>query len=162
LILKILVLGIGNVILQDDGVGPAIVRELKRFDFPLGVFLETTNLSGFPLLDLVTGCDTLIIVDATNGEKKPGEITWEPVETFQPHNGWVNHHTMDLFRVLDMGKQLGIEMPSNIKVLTIGARDVTSFGQVLTPEVAAAVPKAAAEIKHQIDILTKEKQAASE
>jgi hydrogenase maturation protease len=158
LILKILVLGIGNVILQDDGVGPAIVRELSRLNLPPDVFLKTTSLSGFPLLDIVTGFSTLIIVDATKSERKTGEITWEPAGTFQPRTEGINQHTMDLFRVLELGRQLELEIPTQIMVLTIGARDVTSFGEFLSPEVAAAVPEATAEIMRKIIGLTKDKQ----
>jgi hydrogenase maturation protease len=159
--LKILVLGIGNVILQDDGVGPAIVRELSHLKFPPDVVLKTTSLSGFPLLDIISGFHTMIIADAITSHKAPGKITWEPTETFQPHTSAINQHTMDVFRMLELGRELEMEIPAQIFVMTVEARDVTSFGEFLTPEVAAAVPEAAAEIIRKIQILTKEKKAVS-
>lgn len=158
--MKILVLGIGNVILQDDGVGPAIVRELSRLDLPPEVFLKTTGLSGFPLLDIITGYHTLIIIDAVKNDKNPGKITWQPARTFQQRTGAINEHTMDIFRMLELGQQLELQIPSQVLVMSIGARDVTSFGEFLTPEVAAAVPEAAAEIMRKILELVKEKQTA--
>jgi hypothetical protein len=65
---------------------------------------------------------------------------------------------MNVFRVLELGNQLDMEMPRRVMVLTIGAQDVTSFGQFLTPQVAGAIPEAASIIKHQIDILNNDIQ----
>lgn len=154
--MKILVLGIGNDILCDDGTGPAVIRELKNFSCPPGVYLETTSLSGIPLLDIVTGYDILIIVDAIISGGKPGKIKWAQIKDFQSLAYSPSQHRMDICRVLDIGVQLGIHVPADVRILTIEAQDVTSFGEYLTLEVAAAVPEAAAEIRRQIKIKNEE------
>ncbi len=142
----------GNEILRDDGIGPAVIRELKKTGGPPGVTYETTGLSGMPLLDLVTEYDNLIIVDALKSGKKTGEINWEQAEHFQSHTGASNQHRLNLFRVLELGNQLEMNMPRRVKVLTVSAEDVTSFGQYLSPQVAGAIPEAVSMIKHQIAI----------
>jgi hydrogenase maturation protease len=158
--MKILVLGIGNDILHDDGVGPAVVRELRHLDCPFDVFLATTNLSGFPLLDLVTGYDILIIVDAIKSERNPGEIIWAQSGDFSPLTHTYSQHNMDILRMLELGKQMGICIPSNIRIMAIEAYDVTSFGEFLTPAVADIVPEAAAKLMQQIILLKKESLTA--
>ncbi|MBE3050465.1 hydrogenase maturation protease, partial [Candidatus Bathyarchaeota archaeon] len=68
-----LVLGVGNPILSDDGVGIHVARELKKREMP-GVDVEELAASGLELLDVVRGYDKVVIIDAiqtTNG--RPGE-----------------------------------------------------------------------------------------
>jgi hydrogenase maturation protease len=155
-----LVLGIGNSILRDDGVGPAVIRQLGFLDCLPGVVLETANLSGLPLLDLVTGYDTLIVVDAIISSGKPGEIKWARLEDFQSPVHSSSQHRMEITRIIGIGAQLGIDVPADVRILTIEAQDVTSFGESLTPEVAAVVPEAAARIIREINGQNREIHAA--
>jgi hydrogenase maturation protease len=159
--LKTIVLGIGNRILRDDGIGPAVIRELESFSRSPGVFLGDTNLCGMPLLDLITGYDTLIIIDAIQGGAATGTIQWMPAEHFKSPSGTPSQHEMNIFRVLELGRQLGIKVPSEVKIMAIEAHDVTSFGEYLTPEVAAVIPRAAAAIIKEITILEGTRQSAA-
>jgi len=43
---KVLILGIGNDILKDDGIGPKLVKDLKKMDFPAGLRFETCAMGG--------------------------------------------------------------------------------------------------------------------
>ena len=72
----ILVLGVGNVLLGDDGVGPGLVRELNGLyaDVRL-VECVDGGTQGLALLGYFTGRQSLIIVDAFSGGKKPGEVS---------------------------------------------------------------------------------------
>jgi hydrogenase maturation protease len=159
-ILKILVLGIGNKILKDDGIGPAVIQELRRFSLPKGVFLETANISGFTLLDIVTGYDTLIIVDAMKSGKSPGEITWVDTDEYTLRTTIPSQHKMDIFHMLELGKQMGITIPVNVRTMAIEADDVTSFGETLSPEVAKVIPEAVVNLMEQIYSIIKEGQTA--
>jgi hydrogenase maturation protease len=71
---KILVLGVGNPILSDDGVGIHVARELKKRKAK-GIDVEELAASGLEFLDVVRGYDKVIIIDAiqTKGGK-PGEL----------------------------------------------------------------------------------------
>lgn len=160
--MKILVLGIGNIILRDDGIGPAVIRELHRFGLPQDVCLETTNLSGIALLDLTAGYDTLILVDAIKSGKKPGQMTWAQTNDFKVPDTIPSQHKMDIFHMLEIGRQMGINVPNKVSIMAIEAEDVTSFGEYLTPEVARVIPAAAAKIAEQILLLNKENQPAEE
>lgn len=73
--MKILVLGIGNILLSDDGVGVHIVNKLKdEYAFPDNVTLIDGGTKGLDLLPLLEGRDKVLLVDAANFKKEPGTI----------------------------------------------------------------------------------------
>jgi hydrogenase maturation protease len=145
--MRILVLGIGNEILTDDGVGPRVVEEARKRWFGDGVCFETTFQAGMTLVDLITGYDTLIIVDALQTGGKPGELYRLTPEDMQiPNTAPVPEHRIGILRALELGRSLGLDMPERVEILAIEAADVTSFGEGLTPGVAASIPGAVREV----------------
>lgn len=77
--MKTLILGLGNTILSDDGVGIRIIEELQSRISDPDITVSETNVSGLSLLDIIIGYDKVIIVDAiqTVGGK-PGTFTSSP------------------------------------------------------------------------------------
>ncbi|HAP67189.1 MAG TPA: hydrogenase HupD, partial [Nitrospinae bacterium] len=72
---KILILGIGNILLKDEGVGVKVIERLKRdYKFPSNIELIDGGTAGFGLIDLLEGAEHLIIVDAVQGNDEPGSI----------------------------------------------------------------------------------------
>lgn len=150
--MKTLILGIGNSILCDDGIGPAVVHELKKRIRRPDIVCETTSLAGMPLLDIVTGYDSMIVIDAIQSGLTPGEIRWLGTEDFHTPVTECSEHKMGILRVLELGNILGIAVPENVHIMAIEANDVTSFIEGLTPEVAGAIPKAIALIEQKMEI----------
>jgi len=73
--LKIIVLGIGNTLISDDGVGVHIVSKLNdEYTFPDNVTLIDGGTKGLDLLPFIEGSDRLLIIDAANFKKEPGTI----------------------------------------------------------------------------------------
>ena len=73
--MNILILGVGNLLLSDEGVGVRALEAFEeRFDIPLGVELLDGGTSGMELLGYIQGRDALIILDAVNCERPPGTI----------------------------------------------------------------------------------------
>jgi hydrogenase maturation protease len=72
---KIAVLGIGNLLLSDDGVGVHVIKKLQEeYEFPDSVELIDGGTKGLDLLPLFEGKDKILIVDAANFRKEPGTI----------------------------------------------------------------------------------------
>ncbi|HDZ23459.1 MAG TPA: hydrogenase maturation protease, partial [Desulfobacteraceae bacterium] len=72
--MKVLILGMGNPILSDDGVGLSIARKLEK-SLP-GVDVSTTAMAGIDILDLIMGYDQVFLIDASIAKKgAPGEVT---------------------------------------------------------------------------------------
>ncbi len=73
--MKIAVLGIGNILLSDDGVGVHAINRLeKSYDFPAYVRLIDGGTKGLDLLPLIERLDKVLIIDASNFKKEPGTI----------------------------------------------------------------------------------------
>ena len=70
----VLVIGLGNPLRGDDGVGPRLVEELARREMPPGVQVLDGGAVGLGLLDLVEGRERVIVVDAAEMGRKPGEF----------------------------------------------------------------------------------------
>jgi hydrogenase maturation protease len=73
--IPLLILGLGNVLLEDDGVGAAAVAQLlDRFDVPEGVRVFDGGTLGLALLPYVQSADTVILVDAVRADAAPGTL----------------------------------------------------------------------------------------
>jgi len=73
--IDVLVLGLGNVLLGDDGLGAAAVARLERdFRVPAGVRLEDGGTLGLSLLGLLADSDNVILVDANRADAPPGTL----------------------------------------------------------------------------------------
>ena len=71
---KIVILGIGNILLTDEGIGVHVANELAKMDLPSGLSVVEGGTDGFRLLNVITEADRLIVVDAVKGGAKPGSI----------------------------------------------------------------------------------------
>lgn len=143
--MKTLVLGLGNTMLTDDGVGICVVRaaagRVQRGDL---TFAEA-SMGGLRLLDVLIGYDRLILVDAiqTPGGT-PGALSRLSPNDLRAslHSGCT--HDVSLSGALTLGRCLGVALPTDeaIVILAIEAQDVLTFGESCTPAVAAAIPRA--------------------
>ena len=138
---KTLILGLGNSLLCDDGVGIYVASELKnRVDQPEITVMET-GVAGLSLLDLLVGYDRAIIVDAiqTVGGKAGQIYRLEP-KAFDTAIHTASAHGIDFTTALEFGKKLDLPLPQEIVIFAIEASDVSTFSEECTPEVTRAIP----------------------
>lgn len=141
--MKTLVLGLGNSILTDDAVGFAVVEEVRKRLDSADVSVSAASVGGLSLLELMVGYDSVIIVDAIQtGWREPGEIRRLSPDEFHGSVRAASTHDISLASALELGHQLGMDIPKQIVIFGIEAADVDTFGEQLTPAVARAVPRA--------------------
>jgi hydrogenase maturation protease len=141
--MKTLVLGLGNPILSDDGVGIRVAHEVANQVRSPQITVSETNVAGLGLLDSIVGYDKVIIVDAIQTEKgQAGQIYRMGTEDFSLTKHLSSPHQINLATALELGKMLNLEMPRQITVFAVEAKDITSFGEECTPEVENAIPEA--------------------
>jgi len=141
--MKTLILGIGNLILSDDGVGCKVAQRLEeRLKSYPNITVKETSLSGLSLLDELPGYERLIIVDAiqTKGGK-PGDIYKLSPSDFKTGRMAIIHD-LGLFSTLELGRKLEMEMPREVVIFAIEAKEMAIFSEQCTPEVKKAIPKA--------------------
>lgn len=149
--MKTLVLGLGNPVLTDDGVGFAVVEEVRKRLPTADVTVSQASVGGLSLLELVVGYDRVVIVDAIRtAGGTPGEVHQLSPDEFRGSIRAASTHDVDLATALELGRQLGMEIPDEMVILAIEAADVESFGEELTPSVAAAVPQAVELVLEQL------------
>jgi hydrogenase maturation protease len=140
--MKTLVLGLGNPILSDDGVGCYVATALKERIHSPDVDIQEASVAGLDFLDLLTGYDRLILIDAIQTEKgKPGQIYRLGTEILAKTRHASTPHDVNLATALELGKKLKLKLPEIITIFAIEVADVTSFSEECSPAVARAVPK---------------------
>lgn len=144
--MKTLVLGIGNPILGDDGVGYHVVQELTREvgGRSADVDIEEACIGGLRSLDLIVGYDKVVLVDAIKTDRgEAGEIyKLEPEDfTGTVHLGASAHDT-NLATAIRIGNEFATaQMPKEIVIFAIEVEEVAAFTEEMTEKVRKAVPK---------------------
>ena len=147
--MKTLVIGLGNPILTDDGVGVKVayaVRDALASAEQEAVTVTEAGVGGLRLMEMMVGYERVILVDAiqTPGGR-PGvvsRLTLDDIASAAPTQHSASTHDMNLPTALEMGRRLGLALPDTIEILAVEAEDVVTFGETCTPAVAAAVPVA--------------------
>ena len=140
--MKTLILGVGNPILSDDGVGIHVARELGKKGLP-EVHVEELAASGLELLDVVLDFDKVIIIDAiqtTNGV--PGQIHVLEERDFEKSVHGSSPHGVNIATALALGRKVVPErMPKKVVFIAVEAEDLINVKEQLTPKVQAALPR---------------------
>jgi hydrogenase maturation protease len=136
-----LVLGMGNPILSDDGLGLYVARRLQDRALPAGVEVRQSEVGGLRLLELVRGFTKVVIIDAIKSDREPGEILRLDGREFMGGHRYGSAHSIHLGTALDLGEKLGYDMPREIVVYAVEAVDVETFGETMSPPVVAAADR---------------------
>ncbi len=131
---RIVVLGVGNTLLKDEGVGVRAVEELqKRYLFPENVSLVDGGTQGLWLMSTIQQADRLIVVDAVLGKEAPGTLyRLEKDDLPKALRLKVSAHDSDLVEALNLCGLLD-QAPKSVVVVGIEPADITPYGIELTP-----------------------------
>lgn len=135
----VLVLGIGNILLGDEGVGVRVIEQMQKMRLPDYVELVDGGTAGADLLDILAERQKVIVIDALQADYEPGAVLRFTANELVGGVG-VSLHELGLCEALTMTKQLGCE-PKDVVVLGIKPKDI-KCGLELSEEVAASVPRA--------------------
>ncbi|MCD6264549.1 MAG: HyaD/HybD family hydrogenase maturation endopeptidase [Deltaproteobacteria bacterium] len=136
---NVIILGVGNLILKDEGVGVHVVKEMENRELPPGVEVIDGGTATMDLLSIIHESEKIIVIDALTSGGQPGTIyRCLPEELMDAPERPLSLHQVDLLDVLLMARQLG----GHVSVVIIGVEPKEiSCGMELTTEVKAAVPK---------------------
>lgn len=144
-----LVIGLGNPILGDDGVGWWVVDALQdRLAQDAmtrraagDVELDRVCVGGLGLMERLVGYDRVILVDAILGGEMPGTVSVGSLAEIGCNlAGHLDSaHDVSLPEALTAGRALGAQLPTDITVVCVAVQRVDRFGERLSPEVAAAL-----------------------
>jgi hydrogenase maturation protease len=136
---SIVILGVGNVLLSDEGIGVHVANELMKMELPLEVTVIEGGTDGFRLLNIITETDYLIVVDAVKGGETPGTIYRFGIEDVRncPSGFKTSVHQIGILEVLHLSGLFG-KTPETI---VIGVEpESLQMGMELSPSVSAKIP----------------------
>ena len=148
---KVVVLGVGNILRRDEGVGVRVIQYLQdRYAFPGNVTLVDGGTAGLGLLSLIEGADHLIVVDAVQAGEAPGSLfVFTPDELSFQTAPQLSLHEIGLVEVLALLKAVGRRRPRTV-IIGVQPEDISLWEPELTPTVRAQVPKLAALVLQEL------------
>ncbi len=151
-----LVLGIGNVLMGDEGVGVHAIEYLQRESWPADVELVDGGTGGFHLLDYLSAKEPLVMIDATFDGKPVGTVTTLRPKYARDFPRALSAHDIGL-RDLVEAAQLTGALP-DVHLITVSIGIIRPMEMVLSPMVEAAMPAVAlavrAALAEQVPLLT--------
>lgn len=141
--MKTIILGIGNPILQDDGVGIHVINTLRDQINDPTITIDTAYTGGMNLLDRIRGYDRAILIDAVKQKHgKIGDVKRYVLPDI-PTVHSANPHDVSLAEAIQLSQSIGeTNIPKTIIVIGIVIKNNLDFGEHLSPEVACAIPTA--------------------
>ncbi|GAX59841.1 Ni, Fe-hydrogenase maturation factor [Candidatus Scalindua japonica] len=136
---RIVVIGIGNLLLMDEGIGIHTINELERCVLHRNVTIYDGGTGGFKLIDLMQGADKVIFIDAIETGKSPGTIISfksEEVKSLYRKKKYSLHDT-DILEVIKMTEFL--DNPPEIQIVGIQPK-IIDYGTILSKELSDAMP----------------------
>jgi hydrogenase maturation protease len=144
-----LVIGLGNPILGDDGVGWRVAEEVER---RLGgdpglppATVERLAVGGLALMECLVGYERAIIIDSALCHGEPGTVRSGSLEARagRPVGHLDSAHDASLAAAISAGRALGAQLPNEVILVTVDTVPRDVFDDTLTPSVEAAVDRAA-------------------
>lgn len=151
--MRILVLGIGNFLRSDDGVGLHVIEMLRNEHLSDNVHLME-GLSNLDIFEALKDYEKIIIIDAIKSGGKPGAVYKLSLEDFkekQTVHSFSTHLNMDFPTMLELGKKVFPDkIPEDIIIIAIEVNDITTISDKCTPKVEKAIPEVVELIKRLI------------
>jgi len=148
------IIGLGNSILSDDGVGIYAAREIGRrladAGLQAGVDVQESEVAGFALMELMAGWKRIILIDSIQFDGlEPGTVVRIDPDDLRTSYRIRSVHDIDLPTALELGRRMGLAMPSRLLIFGIQAEDPLTLGESLTDAAARGMNEA-------VDLVLKE------
>lgn len=146
--MKTLVLGMGNTLLSDDGIGIIIKRYLEhRFNNEPGIDFVETSWGGFRIIDILSGYDYAVIVDAIKSANKPqGYIYHFKSEDFLPTPRLTSCHDINFATALKLAETLNAKVPSDIDIFAVEVENNYIVSEQISPSLWKSIVKCSGEV----------------
>jgi hydrogenase maturation protease len=150
---QVTILGVGNILLSDEGVGVRVVERLDRhYQFPDNVQILDGGVLGVRLMGVIGGTDILIVVDAVKNQQAPGTL-YRLADEQVPRRVLAKQsmHQLDLPEVLALCS--AIDKNPHTVVVGVEPEDITSMNLELTPTIAAKLDDLVGMVLTELDRL---------
>lgn len=151
---KILILGLGNILLQDEGLGVRVLEYLREhYQFPPQVELVDGGTAGLSLIHYLEGRDFLIVLDAVKAGAPAGAVfRFSPADLETRVEYKASLHQVHFLEVLKVAEALDKKLPP-VVILAMQPQQIEGWGQELSPLVQEKLPQLAALAVEEVEKL---------
>lgn len=136
----ILILGIGNILLKDEGIGVHVVQAMQKIQLPQGVEICDGGTGGADLLDIIANRNKLIVIDTVDADVEPGTILKMGQQDLANENKEsISLHEFGLVETLFAAAQLNCS-PKEVVIFGVKPFEL-DYGTEPTPFIAALIPR---------------------
>jgi hydrogenase maturation protease len=136
---QVLVLGIGNTLLRDEGVGVRVIEALCEYLLPDTIELVDGGTAGADLLDIISDRRKVIVVDAMDADLEPGSVLRLTLDDLVAgQTPAISLHEIGLLETFAMARHLG-SAPQEVVIIGVKPKEIHPSDE-LSPELAACVP----------------------
>ena len=146
-----LVLGIGNVLMGDEGVGVRVVDALRHTVLPDGVELLDGGVGSFLLLEPMQSSAKVIIIDACDDGSEPGSIRRLRPRYSKDYPKTLTAHDIGLKDLLDAFYLMG-DSPPDVTLFAVSIPPLQDMGLDLSPSIAASVERVADLVRQELHL----------
>ncbi|GHT65109.1 HybD peptidase [Bacteroidia bacterium] len=143
--MKTLILGVGNLLLKDEGVGIHVIRALEKENLPSGIDLMDGGTGGLHLLSWLEEYDRIIMIDATLDQNPPGTMRFIHPRYASDFPPLMSAHEIGLRDMIEAMTISG-KVPE-ILLIVVSVADISEVGMELSVEVEAAIPEVVRMVK---------------
>jgi hydrogenase maturation protease len=147
---KILILGVGNLLMNDEGVGIHVVQELEKEGVP-GADLMDGGTGGFHLLGFIQSYPTIVFIDAALDNFPAGTVRLLHPKFAKDFPKQLSAHEIGLKDLIDSTFMLGNKI--EFYLVAVSVKDFQDMGMDLSPEVSAAIPEAVKKVRELVNSL---------
>jgi hydrogenase maturation protease len=147
----ILILGVGNLLLCDEGVGVHVAQKMMKMDLPPEVQVVEGGTDGFGLVNVILEADRMILIDAVKGGGQPGSIYRFAIEDCPPYPDLfkTSVHQISILEVINLSSLIG----STPQTTIIGVEPACiEMGMELSPQVEQKIPKIIQMIQEEVEV----------
>lgn len=138
--MKTLILGLGNPILRDDGVGIKVAKEIGRRLDSSSIDVKEASIAGLDLLELIQGYTKVVLIDSIQIKGgMPGEIFPLDLNGLRSTIRLSSPHDVNFATALELGKKLGLNLPQEIRIYAIQVEDISTFDENCSPSIEKAI-----------------------
>ncbi|HNW89357.1 MAG TPA: hydrogenase maturation protease [Bacteroidales bacterium] len=151
-----LILGLGNDILMDDGIGIRLCKKMQHYFSEESVTFDTVSLGGLEILEFIQGYNNVIFIDAIKtSDGIPGTVYYFTPADFKETSNLSNLHDVSFLTALEIGKKLNMEVPEHLHIIAIEIVEDLTFGEDFTPEVQEKYPEIVVQVRDLVDKIVK-------
>jgi hydrogenase maturation protease len=159
--MKTIIIGLGNPILTDDGVGVKVAQQLEEtidLDAHPDLTITEASVGGLRLMETLLGYDRVVLIDAfyLNQETThPGKIhrlSIDDLRSVSPTQHSTSAHDTSLVIALEAADKMGYKVPREFIIYAVEVENILEFSETPTPAVAKAIPIVTSEIIAELSL----------